>query len=496
MNQQELDREVCYRALLTRDARFDGQFYTAVLTTGIYCRPICPARPPKIENCVFLPSAAAAEQMGFRPCLRCRPEVSPAKLRFQTPSNLVDHALRQIIEGAFDNDSVENLAERLGISGRHLRRLFARELGTTPIAVAQAQRVLLAKKMIVETTLSMTDVAIAAGFGSVRRFNDAMQRNYGKAPKTMRQTSTSNGNLSAGITLKLPFNPPYDWEAMIDFLAGRAIPGVEAVDAGKYARSFQLDDVHGVVEVQQESETNHLLATIHATEVPPIGIIVARLRRLFDLDANIGIIDTHLSADPRLAARVRERPGLRVPGSWDLFELLVRAVLGQQISVAAATTLSGRLVANLGEPLKGDFAATLEKTGISMIFPLPVAVMTANLTSIGLTRSREKTLQSLATVAHNDRFFFQPQPSLNKTIEKLCELPGIGPWTAHYIAMRGYRDPNAFPHSDLGLLRALETENGRPTPAELLTIAEAWRPWRAYAAMRLWVQPRILTATS
>ncbi|MBU2824504.1 helix-turn-helix domain-containing protein, partial [Acidithiobacillus ferrooxidans] len=222
--------------------------------------------------------------------------------------------------------------------------------GTTPIAVAQAQRVLLAKKMIVETTLSMTDVAIAAGFGSVRRFNDAIQRNYGRAPKTMRHTSTSNGNMTAGITLKLPFTPPYDWEAMIDFLAGRAIPGVEAVDAGKYARSFQWDGMHGVVEVQQESETNHLLATIYATEVPPIGMIVARLRRLFDLDANIGMIDAHLSADPRLAARVRERPGLRVPGSWDLFELTVRAVLGQQISVAAATTLSGRLVATLGEP--------------------------------------------------------------------------------------------------------------------------------------------------
>lgn len=495
MNQQELDREVCYRALLTRDARFDGQFYTAVLSTGIYCRPICPARPPKIENCLFLPSAAAAQQMGFRPCLRCRPEASPAKQRIQAGSNLVDHALRWITEGAFDDDCVEHLAERLGVSGRHLRRLFARELGTTPIAVAQAQRVLLAKKMIVETTLSMTDVAIAAGFGSVRRFNDAMQRNYGRAPKTMRHTSTSNGNMTAGITLELPFTPPYDWEAMIDFLAGRAIPGVEAVDAGKYVRSFQLDGVHGIVEVQQEPETNHLFATIHATEVPPIGIIVARLRRLFDLDANIGMIDTHLSADPRLAARVRERPGLRVPGSWDLFELTVRAVLGQQISVAAATTLSGRLVATLGEPLKGDFAATLEKTGISMIFPLPVAVMTANLTPIGLTRAREKALQSLATVVHEDRLFFQPQPSPNKTIEKLCELPGIGPWTAHYIAMRGYRDPDAFPHADLGLLRALETKSGRPTPAELLAIAEAWRPWRAYAAMRLWVQPKILTAT-
>ncbi len=321
MNQQALDREVCYRALLTRDARFDGQFYTAVLSTGIYCRPICPARPPKIENCIFLPSAAAAHQMGFRPCLRCRPEVNPAKQRTPAGSNLVDHALRWITEGAFDDDCVEHLAERLGVSGRHLRRLFARELGTTPIAVAQAQRVLLAKKMIVETTLSMTDVAIAAGFGSVRRFNDAMQRNYGRAPKTMRHTSTSNGNMAAGIALKLPFTPPYDWEAMIDFLAGRAIPGVEAVDAGKYARSFQLDGVHGIVEVQQEPETNHLLATIHATEVPPIGIIVARLRRLFDLDANIGMIDTHLSADPRLAARVRERPGLRIPGSWDLFEL-------------------------------------------------------------------------------------------------------------------------------------------------------------------------------
>lgn len=489
MNTSDLNREACYRAVLAKDARFDGKFYTAVLSTGIYCRPVCPARPPKLRNCLFVPSAAVARQLGFRACLRCRPELVGAEPFAEASALMVSRALQQMSDdGALNGTSLEEVAVQLGVSGRHLRRLFGRVLGSPPTALAQMQRILLAKKLIAETGLSMTDVALAAGFGSVRRFNAVMQRHCGCAPGTLRHTSASKSDMAAGITLKLPYTPPYDWTALLEFLAGRAIPGVEAVQSRQYWRAFQLEGVQGLVEVHPDPVADQLLATIHATKIPPVGVIVARLRRLFDLDTEIIRIDQHLSTDPLMASRVRARPGLRVPGAWDLFELTVRAILGQQISVAAATTLSGRLVAALGESLTEDMARLSNGTGISRIFPTPAAVMAADLGSIGLTRAREKALQTLAVAMQEDRLAFSAH-TLDSIIKNLCELPGIGPWTAHYIAMRGYRDPDAFPHSDLGLLRALETESGRPSPAEMLMLAEAWRPWRAYAAMRLWAQP-------
>ncbi|WP_298168939.1 AlkA N-terminal domain-containing protein [Acidithiobacillus sp.] len=487
-NTSDLNREVCYRAVLAKDARFDGKFYTAVLSTGIYCRPVCPARPPKLENCLFVPSTAVARQLGFRPCLRCRPELVGVEPFAEASALMVSRALQQMNDDALSGISLEAVAVQLGVSGRHLRRLFVRVLGSTPTALAQTQRILLAKKLIAETGLSMTEVALAAGFGSVRRFNAVMQRHCGCAPSALRHATASKSNMAAGITLKLPYTPPYDWAALLEFLAGRAIPGVEAVQSGQYWRAFQLEGVQGLVEVHPDPAADQLLATIHATKIPPVGIIVARLRRLFDLDTEIIRIDQHLSTDPLMASRVRARPGLRVPGAWDLFELTVRAILGQQISVAAATTLSGRLAAALGESLTEDMARLSDGTGISRIFPTPAAVMAADLGSIGLTRAREKALQTLAVAMQEGRLAFSAH-TLDSIIKNLCELPGIGPWTAHYIAMRGYRDPDAFPHSDLGLLRALETENGRPSPAAMLMIAEAWRPWRAYAAMRLWAQP-------
>ncbi len=489
MNTSDLNREACYRAVLAKDARFDGKFYTAVLSTGIYCRPTCPARPPKLENCLFVPSAAIARQLGFRACLRCRPEWTGGEPFAEASALMVSRALQRMsADGGFSGASLEEVALQSGVSGRHLRRLFARVLGGTPTALARTQRILLAKKLIAETGLSMTDVALAAGFGSVRRFNAVMQRHCGCAPSALRHASASKSNMTAGITLKLPYIPPYDWTALLDFLTGRAIPGVEAVQSGQYWRAFQLEGVQGLVEVHPDPAADQLLATLHATKIPPVGVIVARLRRLFDLDTEIIRIDQHLSTDPLMASRVKARPGLRVPGTWDLFELTVRAILGQQISVAAATTLSGRMVAALGEPLTEDMARLSAGTGISRVFPTPAAVMAADLSAIGLTRAREKALRALAVAAQGGRLAFSAHP-LDRIIKNLCELPGIGPWTAHYIAMRGYRDPDAFPHSDLGLLRALETESGRPSPAEMLMLAEAWRPWRAYAAMRLWAQP-------
>lgn len=481
----DLDRESCYRALQARDARFDGRFYTAVLTTGIYCRPICPARPPKMENCLFLPSAGAAHQMGFRPCLRCRPELTPGIAGCRGTANTVSRALNLISEGAMNEAGIEELADRVGVTARHLRRLFDRHVGATPISVAQAHRILFAKKLIGESSLSMTEVAFAAGFGSLRRFNRTMQETYSRTPTQLRR-SVSSTHAAAGITLKLPFSPPYDWRGIVEFLAMRAIPGVEAVEGDSYWRTFAIDRGQGVVSVRPSAGESYLLATIWTNDVRSLAAVVARLRRLFDLDADILTIDEQLSVDPSLAARVRQRPGMRVPGAWDGFELAVRAVLGQQVSVIAATTFAGRLVATLGRSI--GTAGEKANAPVHLIFPTPSALGSAELTQIGLTTARAATLQKLGRAMAADPNLLRACETLDETIAKLTALPGIGAWTAQYIAMRALREPDAFPASDLGLLRAMETRAGRPSPAQLLAIAETWRPWRAYAALRLWMQ--------
>ncbi len=370
----DLDRDACYRALRTRDPRFDGRFYTGVVSTGIYCRPICPAPTPKFENCVFLPSAAAAHQLGFRPCLRCRPEVAPGLAGWHGPARTVSRALHLIAEGGLGDGGVEDLAERLGIGDRQLRRLFDRYVGASPIVVAQAHRILFA----------------------------------------------------------------------------------------------------------------NLLATIHTSDVSGLATIVARLRRLFDLDVDIAAVEAHLATDRRLASRVRERPGVRVPGAWDSFELAVRALLGQQITVAGARTMAGRLVAAHGEAFRADESAGNGRP--DRLFPAPATLAHADLTSIGLTRPRAAALRGLGAAMAADPDLLRPCETLDETLEKLAVLPGVGPWTAQYIAMRALREPDAFPASDLGLLRAMATPAGRPAPAALERRAEAWRPWRAYAAMRLWIQ--------
>lgn len=481
----DLDRDACYRALRTRDARFDGRFYTAVVSTGIYCRPICPARTPKLENCLFLPSAGAAHQMGFRPCLRCRPEVAPGVACWNGSATTVSRALHLIAEGALDDAGVDALAERLGVGARHLRRLFDRHLGASPVSVSQAHRILFAKKLIAETSLSMTEIALAAGFGSIRRFNAVFQQLYERAPSSLRRARIDVGR-AVGVTLKLPFSPPYDWQAMIGFLSGRAIPGVEAVENDCYRRSFALDKARGIVEIRAAHGENHLLATIHTSDLTALAAIVARVRRVFDLDADIAAIDAHLSRDPILSQRVRERPGIRVPGAWDGFELAVRAVLGQQITVRAATTFAGRLAATFGEPLQDGAAPAMKEP--HLLFPKPEVIANADLARIGLTRSRTLTLQSLGAAMMRDRNLLRAYETLEETTQKLVTLPGVGPWTAQYIAMRALREPDAFPATDLGLLRAMQTAQGRPSPAVLANMADAWRPWRAYAALRLWVQ--------
>src|SRR5262245_14536030 len=484
----DLDREACYRAVLTRDVRFDGRFYTAVVSTGIYCRPICPAKPPKIENCIFLPSAAAAHQMGFRPCLRCRPELTPGIAGWRGSVNTVSRALYLISEGALNDGDVDALAERLGVTARHLRRLFDRHVGAAPVSVAQAHRILFAKKLLGESGLSMAEIAMASGFGSIRRFNAAMRRTYDRTPTQLRGSMRSlGGPATAAVTLKLPFSPPYDWPGIVTFLAARAIPGIETVEADCYRRTFEVGDANGVLEVRPSLQENHLLAMIWTSNVVVIGTVVSRLRRVFDLDANITAIDDHLASDFVFEQRVPDRAGLRVPAAWASFGLAGRAVLGQQITVAGATTFAGRLAALLGQRLETHCGGA----GVQHIFPTPEAIASADLTEIGLTRTRAATLQMLARAMTENPNLLRPFETLEPTVAKLQSLPGIGPWTAQYIAMRALGEPDAFPASDLGLLRAMARREGRPTPSELLKRAEAWRPWRAYAAMRLWLQPSI-----
>ena len=484
----DLDRDACYRALRTRDARFDGRLFVAVRTTGIYCRPICPARCPKLENIVFYPSAAAAQEAGFRACLRCRPESSPDLAAWRGTSSTASRALALIADGALDGDEgdVEKLALRLGIGERQLRRLFKKHLGASPIAVAQTRRVLFAKQLIHESDMRMVDVALAAGFGSLRRFNDTFRRLYSRPPTVLRrERARAAESARSGITLMLSYAAPYDWEAMIGFLAARAIPGVEVVEAGRYRRTIEIDGSHGTIEVAPAAGRSALAATIRFANVKSLPAIVGRIRRVFDLGADVSAIAAQLAEDPWLAPLVAARPGLRVPGGWDGFELAVRAILGQQITVVAARQLAGKLVAAYGEPIA--LPAEDVASGLTSIFPRPQRLATANLARLGMPRSRATALSALAAAAAADARLFHPNEDLDSAVARLRALPGIGEWTAQYVAMRALREPDAFPAADIGLLRAMTGREGaRPSPAELITRAEAWRPWRAYAAQHLW----------
>jgi AraC family transcriptional regulator of adaptative response / DNA-3-methyladenine glycosylase II len=481
----DMDDDACYRAIATRDRRFDGRLFVAVRTTGVYCRPFCPAPTPKRKNVRFFPTAAAAQEAGFRPCLRCRPEISPDLAFWRGSSNTVSRALGLIEAGALDEDDVESLATRLGMGERQLRRLFHRHLGASPIAIAQTRRILLAKQLIQDTRLPMTEVAGAAGFGSVRRFNETFRELYRRPPKALRRAgrgAPSSGD-SGAVAVRLGYRPPYDWEGILSFLAMRAIPGIEMVTAGRYARSIAIGGAHGHISVEP-SKGDCLKATIRFPDLRSLPAIIARIRRVFDLAADPVAISAHLGQDAALAALVAARPGLRVPGAWDGFELAIRAILGQQITVAAATKLAGKLVACHGEPLDDAAAVAL---GLTHVFPAPRQLALGDLSAIGMPKARRLALSSLAAAVVADPQIFGPRRSLKEAIAQLRALAGIGEWTAQYIAMRELREPDAFPAADIGLLRAMRDGSGvRPTPAALLAHAESWRPWRAYAALHLW----------
>ncbi|MDE2487601.1 MAG: helix-turn-helix domain-containing protein [Alphaproteobacteria bacterium] len=479
----DMDFEACRRAFVTRDPRFDGRVFAGVKTTGVYCRPICPARTPKAENMVFFPSAAAAQAAGFRPCLRCRPEASPDLGAWRGTSNTVSRALALIEAGALDGGDVDALAGRLGVGERQLRRLFRQHLGAAPVTVAQTRRVLLAKQLIQETRLPMAEVALAAGFGSVRRFNETFQALFGRPPGELRRLSGEASAATAGVAVRLPYKAPYDWEAMIGFLTARAIPGVECVSPRRYGRTLSVDGAAGVVVVTP-GEGDFLRAEIRFPRLQALPAVIARIRRVFDLTADPGLIGAHLSQDARLAPLVAARPGLRAPGAWDGFELAVRAILGQQITVTAARNLAAKLVASHGEPLEDPAAAAL---GLSRVFPGPERLIGQDIAALGMPRARGAALEALARRVAADPAIFTPRADLESAIEALSALPGVGPWTAQYIALRELREPDAFPHADIGLLRAMETPDGtRPSPEALLATSQAWRPWRAYAAQHLW----------
>ena len=481
------ERDTCYRALQSRDPRFDGLLFVGVSSTGIYCRPVCPARTARIENCRFFGSAAAAQEAGFRPCLRCRPETAPDLASWRGTSNTVSRALALIADGALDRDgaSMDALAERLGIGERHLRRLFIQHLGASPIAVAQTRRVLFAKQLIHETKMPITDVALAAGFGSIRRFNEIFLALFHRPPSALRRkTSAASSSSESEVTLRLRYRPPYDWDSMLSFLRARAIPGVEIVEKESYTRTVSLDEFTGVVQVSHLPERQSLCVTIRFPRVQSLPAIISRVRRVFDLGADIETIDAHLSLDPLLAPLIAERPGLRAPGGWDGFELAVRAILGQQVSVAAARTLLAQLVINHGERVSGDL---VNDPRLTHMFPDARRLASAESIQVGMPAARRSALKELAAAAMADPNLFRSLGTIEEAIDRLRKIRGIGEWTAQYIALRALREMDAFPAADIGLLRGAELIDGtRTTAPNLLTRSESWRPWRAYAAQHLW----------
>jgi AraC family transcriptional regulator of adaptative response / DNA-3-methyladenine glycosylase II len=487
----ELSPAICYRAVQARDARYDGRFFTCVKTTGVYCRPICPARPPKLENCTFVPTAAAAQAAGYRPCLRCRPESSPELDAWRGTEATVSRALKLIEAGALDGGDVASLADRLEIGERQLRRLFRQHIGAAPITVAQTRRLLLAKQLIHQTNLSMIQVALASGFGSVRRFNEKFQRLYDRPPSDLRRRAAAASD-SPQINILLSYRPPYDWASMIGFFKTRAIEGVEVVTPESYRRVIAFDSAIGSIEVTHAPEQSALSVTVRFPRLNVLPAIIARLRRQFDLGAEPVAIAAALSCDPVLAPLVQARPGLRVPGAWDGFEIAVRAVLGQQITVKAATRLAGRLAAALGNSAALGESATESETGkidvpgLTHAFPPPDRFEVDVLAGLGLPRPRAATLAAIAGAARRDARLFNPRRDLAEAVARLRELAGVGEWTAQYIAMRAQGESDAFLAADIGVLRALASAGQRPKAAEVARRAEAWRPWRAYAMLHLW----------
>ena len=462
-----------YEAITARDPRFDGVFFVGVQTTGIYCRPICPARTPGRSRCTFYPTSAQAERAGFRACFRCRPELAPGNAPVDAVDTLVATVAQRITEGALNDGSIEDLAAELGVTARHLRRATEARLGVSPVELAQSRRLALGKQLLQDTRLSLAEIAFASGFGSVRRFNAVFVERMGSSPSELRRAHPVSTD---GIRLRLDYRAPYDWPRLLGFLRARAIPGVETIDDTTYRRIVQLGGAIGELEVRPQPDRDALQLVVAPALLPVLMPLVARVRRMFDLDARPDVIDRALTRDRALAPLVAARPGLRLPGAIDPFEAAIRAMLGQQVSVAAATTLAGRFAAQLGAPHGAGFR-----------FPTPAEVVAAGperIVKIGMPMTRAIAIHALSNAVAAGTLRLDRTCDLDAFVAAVVELPGIGPWTAHYLAMRALHLPDAFPASDLGIQKALRRTGVRRAEAR----AEAWRPYRSYAVMHLWTQ--------
>jgi AraC family transcriptional regulator, regulatory protein of adaptative response / DNA-3-methyladenine glycosylase II len=476
-----LDFDTCYRAAESRDSRFDGRFLIAVSTTGVYCRPTCPSRMPKPQNVRFYLAAAAAEAAGFRACRRCHPEQAPESESWRPRNDIVARALRLIIAGAVDELGVAGVAGQLGISERHLHRLLMEEMGAGPLALAESRRSQLARLLIQSTSLPLTEVAFAAGYTSIRRFNESLRAALGQAPSEFRRTNPADeGAANMPIRLRLSYRPPFDGEAVFSWLAARSLAGIEWLDGPVYARTVRMPHGHGTIELNAERASSSCSLRVTLTDIRDIGPTVRQCRDLLDLDCDPLTIGAVLSEDPTLARLVAMRPGMRVPGCTDGFELAARAVLGQQISVKAARTFGGRLVSAWGARVRTPH----EK--LTHLFPTPAQLADAPLESIGLNARQAGTLRSLARAVAEGRLWVDRSADRDDARKRLVAIPGIGEWTASYIAMRALRDPDAFPAGDLGLRKAARRLGLPDSPREFRQHALRWRPWRAYAAMHLW----------
>jgi AraC family transcriptional regulator of adaptative response / DNA-3-methyladenine glycosylase II len=473
------DEDRCYRAVQSRDPRFDGVFCVGVTSTHIYCRPSCPAVTPKRANVRFYPTTAAAQSAGFRACLRCRPDATPGSPEWDSRADLVGRAMRLIADGVVDREGVAGLASHLGYSARHLHRQLAAEVGAGPIALARAQRAQTARILIETTDLSFADVAFAAGFASIRQFNDTIREVFARTPTAMRAARhRSQDRVAGSITVRLAVRQPFDGTGLIAFFALRAVPGVEDVVDGTYRRTLALP--HGLGTVGLTPYADHVEARFGLDDLRDLSVAVHRCRRLFDLDADPTAVGGVLGADPLLRPLVAATPGRRVPGAVDGFELTVRAILGQQISVAGARTLAGRLVVAVGQPLAG------REGRLSHAFPDAAAVAGAPDTALAMPARRRDTLRSVATAAAAGDLDLDPGADRAATEAALLNKAGIGPWTASYVAMRALGDPDAFLPADLGVRHALERLGAAGEAASAEVASRAWRPWRSYAVMHLW----------
>jgi AraC family transcriptional regulator of adaptative response / DNA-3-methyladenine glycosylase II len=475
-----LTRDVLDRARRSRDARFDGKFFIAVRSTRIYCRPICPARLSNDSNVRYYATAAEAAEAGYRPCLRCRPEAAPGSPAWAGTSAVVKRALRLIQDGAMDQGSVDDLANRVGIGVRHLCRLFAQHVGASPAAIAHTRRLHFAKRLLDDTQLPITDIALASGFGSIRRFNDAFRATYRQSPREIRKFQGSGGGKSAAaeIVLRLAYRPPYDWAHLQAYLARRAIQGVEVVAQGAYVRAAQTATGHAILQVRPLELANALELRITGAVPSDLLPLLSSVRRMFDLSADPARIALALSGDGQLRPLLTRRPGLRIPGAWDPFECSVRAIFGQRITDAGAQTLLGRMADRYGEPIDPRVP------GITRLFPSPASIAAADPGEIGLAGVHREALLGLARGVRDGVIRFD-EPS-DEVGRALRALPGVGPWTAGYVALRGLGEPDAFPFGDLKLRRRLSSGDTPLKPPALEARAESWRPFRGYAAFHLW----------